>query len=231
MARRVLDFATNQSITDAGYTAAVSRLRDEVAKADDLGRLQGDGARREHVAVTSRTQVRQTIRSQQLRRLAQLAQLNVSVHPELAGKYNLPAGHGPNRAFILQAQSILANATEQKDLLAQLGAGDTIIADLTAALAGFEQATADAHGARADHVGACGELTALARRCDQEAQVIGTFIESTYANDAQVLAAWRSARNVSGPFTRSRIADPPAPQPAPSPDPAPAPVMEQDQAA
>ena len=231
MARRVLDFATNQSITDAGYTTAVSRLKDEVAKADELGRLQGEGSEREHAAVAARNQLRQNIRSQQLKRRAQLAQLNASAHPELAGRYRLPASNGPNRTFILQAQSMLANATDQKDLLAQLGVGDTFIADLTTALATFDQATATAHASRADHVGARTELSALARRCEQEVEVIGTFIEATSANDEQVIGAWRSARNVAGPFTRSRHNEPPVPAPTPNPEPAPLPVTAQAKAA
>ncbi len=212
MARRALDFATTHALTDAGYTTVVARLKDEVTKADDLGRLQAEGIRREHVAHGTRYEMRRTIRSQQLRRLSKLASLAGVDHPELVGKYDLPPREGPYRSFLLRAQSMLSSATEQKDLLGQLGLGDSFIADLTNSLATYEGLTANAHAARVDHVGASGALRALARRCEQEVDVIGTYIASTYANDAQTLTAWQSARNVAGPFTHAKNA---APEPAP----------------
>ncbi|HEY4320773.1 MAG TPA: hypothetical protein VGM77_06275 [Gemmatimonadales bacterium] len=222
MARRALDFALAHPLDDTGYTALVTRLQGEITKADGLGRLQVEGSLREHTAVERRTALRNAIRSRQLKRLASLTQLNVTDHPELAGKYDLPQVNGPNRAFLLRAQSILQAATDQKDLLAQLGLGDSFLADLTSAVTAFDVATQDSHSARADHVGARGEFSALARRCDQEVTLIGTYIESVYATDAQTLTAWRSARNLAGPFTRSKPA--PVPGPVPVPDPAPVPV-------
>lgn len=232
MARRALDFASALAITDAGFTTVVARLKDEVSKADQLGRLQGEGAQREHAAVQARAAIRAQIRTQQLRRLTKLAELNAAEHPELIGRYDLPDPRGPNRAFLLQLQSVLSSATEQKDLLAQLGAGDTIVADLTSAIATFDTATANAHAARADHVGASGELAVLARRCDNEVTLIDTYVRSVFADDTQTLAAWQSARNRAGPFRHSHTADPvPSPEPVPAPEPASIPVVDSAKAA
>jgi hypothetical protein len=232
MARRALNFATAHPIADSGYTAAVARLKDDVGKADTLGQQQIDGGRKESAAISRRLMLRRTMRTQLLKRLASIELLNEKEHPELAGMYDLPPAKGPIRSFLLQAQTILSNATEQKDLLAQLGMGDTLIADLTSAIAVFETATTDSHSARAVHTGARGAFSALAKRCDSEVTMIGTYLEAVYANDDETLAAWRSARNLAGPFKRSAAATPapapePDPVPAPAPSPSPAPVSVQ----
>lgn len=216
-ARRALDFATAHPLTDSGYSAAVASLNRDVAQADTLGRQQADGIQREHAAKLRRNAIRRQMRARQLKRLATLARLNAADHPELNGKYPLPPAKGPGRAFQLQAQSILANATEQKDLLSQLGVGDTILTDLAAAIADYDTNTVAAHNARADHTGASKAFQAMARRCDDEVELIGSFIQDAFANDEGTLGAWASAQNLAGPFTRK--SQPPAPSPMPSPTP------------
>lgn len=200
MARRALDFALAHPLADTGYTAVVNRLKTEVAQADDLGMLQQAGAEREHAAVTRRTTLRQAVRSQHLLRLSKLAFVATKDHPELAGRFVLPPASGPNRTFLLKVRTMLADATEQKELLNTIGLGDTFIEELTQAVTEFEGATESAHAARADHVGAAAELEQLASRCTVDVAVIDTFMRRAFANDAMTLAAWRSAKNVAGPF-------------------------------
>ncbi len=204
MARRALDFATAHPITDAGYTAVVARLRANVAQADTLAMLQDAGVEKERSALARRTSVKRTMRSQQLRRLARIGTMAAVEHPELSGKFTLPKASGPNRTFVLRARTMLADATAQKDLLSSLGLGDTFIEQLGQAVAEFDNSTEAAHASRADHVGASAELKAIATRCTTDVDVIDTFIRSEFVADAQSLAAWQSARNIPGPFTRPK---------------------------
>jgi hypothetical protein len=164
--------------------------------------------------VERRATLRDAVRSQHLLRLSKLAYVASKDHPELAGRFILPRADGPNRAFLLKVRNLLTDATAQKDLLAAIGLGDTFIEELTQAVADFEAATENAHAAKADHIGASAELEKVASRCTVDVAVIDTFMRRAFANDAMTLAAWRSAKNVAGPFKSSPPSVPPATPPA-----------------
>lgn len=219
MARRALDFALAHPQADTGYTAVVTRLQKEVDQADAVSVLQNTGDEREHAAIARRTAVRQEVRAQHLLRLSRLARRAAKEHPELAGRFTMPKASAPNRVFLIKATSMLEDATAQKDVLASIGLGDTFIEELTAAVAALELATTDAHTARNDHVGAAAELERVASICAADVAVLDTFMRKIYANDELALAAWRSAKNLAGPF-KSKSEETPA-DPAPA-DPAPA---------
>jgi hypothetical protein len=214
-ARRALDFATAHPLPDSGYTTVVNRLKAEVDQADALGMLQGAGDEREHAALARRQQLKKTTSTQLLRRLCRVAKVASADHPDLANKFVLPR-KPQTRAFILKAQAMLADATAAKDVLGSVGLGDNFLAQLTQAVADLDTATDSAHAARNDHVGATGGLPAIADRCDIDVDVLDTFIQVEFASDAVALAAWRSARNVAGPFKAQAAATPPVtPEPQP----------------
>jgi hypothetical protein len=229
-ARRALDFATAHPLTDSGYAIVVARLQAEIDQADALGILQGTGDEREHAAVVRRQEVKKTTGAQLLRRLCRIGEVAAAGHPELANKFVLPR-KPPTRVFILKAQAMLADATADQELLRSIGLGDTFIAELTQAVADLDSTTDSAHTARNDHVGATGGLPALADRCEVDIDILDTFIEVAFANDAQALTAWRSAKNLAGPFKaqtpeevppvtpepESVVAQPVAPQPVVDP--------------
>ena len=199
-ARRALDFAVAHPLPDSGYTTVVTRLKTEIDQADSLGILQGTGEERQHAAVVKRQAVKKTARTQLLRRLCRIAEVAAVGQPDLANKFILPESAVATRAFVLKAQAMLADATAAKDVLSSIGLGDTFIADLTQAVADLDSSTENAHAARNDHVGATGGLPAVVDRCDLDVDILDTFILAEFANDMQSLTAWRSAKNLAGPF-------------------------------
>lgn len=201
MARRALDFALAHPQADAGYTAVVTRLQQEVVDADKVAVLQDAGKEREHAAVERRKALRQEVRSQHLLRLTRLAKRAAKEHPDLANRFTMPAVGGPHRAFLSKAQSMLADAVAQKEMLNTIGLGDAFIDELTKAVADLDVATSRAHAARNDHVGAVAQLDLLASEAAVDVSVLDTYMRRLYANDPMALAAWRSAKNLAGPFT------------------------------
>jgi hypothetical protein len=216
-ARRALDFAIAHPLPDSGYTTVINRLKAEIDQADGLGMLQGTGDEREHAALLRRQTVKKTTATQLLRRLCRLAKVAAADHPDLANKFVLPR-KGPTHAFVLKAEAMLADAVTAKDVLSSVGLGDNFITQLTQAVADLDSATDNAHAARNDHVGATGGLPALLNRCDTDVAVLDTFMQVEFANDAQALAAWRSAKNLAGPF-KAHAAETPPVTPAPEPGP------------
>ncbi len=246
MARRALDFAKAHPLTDGGFTAIVTRLASNLPSADALATRLADGIAAEQAAVATRAALKVRIHNGQLRRLVRVASLAAQAHPELSGQFVLPAARLANKPFVLAAQSLLAAATTNKDVLTGLGLGDTFVDELTASLQQFDAVTVDAAAHRADHVGARAELEAVTRSVVVDLRLLDTYYQAVTPPDADLLAAWESARNLGPTYHHGGTggqAPPPAPAPAPAPspdpveppapvpppEPAPAPVSQGDQ--
>ncbi|HEY3933477.1 MAG TPA: hypothetical protein VGL65_02575 [Gemmatimonadales bacterium] len=224
MVRRALDFAQAHPQTDSGYTAVVARLQVAIAAADTKGVVQDAGGEREHAAIERRTALIDAIRSQYLVRLARLAKRAKGDHPELADRFTLPRGDTPHRTFLIRATGMLQDAIAEKDLLTSLGVGDTFIEELTQEVADLATATADAHAGRSDHVGAGAGLEQVASEAVIDVAVLDTYMRKIFATDKASMAAWRSAKNLAGPFKTKDDGSEPV---APEPEPVPAPVQPQ----
>jgi hypothetical protein len=215
-ARTAFDFATAHPVADAGYATVLTRLQGEVAQADALARSEDSGRVTESAARVHRKVVRNTVRSQQLRRLCRIAARAAKDHPELQGIFKMPPVNAPLRTFIIKAQGLLDAAADQATLFGSLGLGDKFVDQLTAAIANFDGATQGAHAGRAEHVGATAQLIALAADCSSDVDVLDTFIQEAFAGDQQTLAGWKSAKSLRK-FTPVQTADVPPEPPAVDP--------------
>jgi hypothetical protein len=89
------------------------------------------------------------------------------------------------------------------------GLPEGLLDDLTQALAAFEQATADAHAGRRDHVGARAQLQAVMDDGMELVHVLDGQVRHRAGDDPQLRTGWESARNIVGPFrTRAKKAAP-----------------------
>lgn len=221
MAARALDFAAAHPSTDAGYNALVARLKDRLAQADQLAIEQRDGQVLKHSAVARRAELRDSIARIQLRHLVGVAQLAAKEHPELLKLFPPPPSGGPHKTVMTAARSMLAAAQPQKDLFVSLGLGATFLDELAQAIADFDKATEDGHTGTREHVGAGAELLVAAEDCVKLTLVLDGLYKLWFRNDPKSLAAWKSSRNVVGPY-KGKLQPAPAPPPEPVPAPAPA---------
>ncbi len=106
---------------------------------------------------------------------------------------------------------MLEKATAQKDLLVSRGMSATLLDDLAAALAQFEQTLAATRAGRRDHVGASADLKSVTAEITKQVRLLDGLVRYRFGDNAELMGAWTSARNVLGPF-RSK-SEPPA-QPA-----------------
>src|ERR1017187_1720574 len=215
MAARARDFATAHPVADASFATVVKRLDTTVTEADAIAMQESAGQMGGRAAIARRRDLRQSIRSNQLRRLVRIADLAAKDHPDLKGQFLMPRSNMPNKPFLLAARSLLAAAVPQKDLFISLGLGDTLIEDLTQATDQLDAATATAHSGRSDHVAARADLMILVRGCVRDIDVLGTFYRATLPGDSDLLTAWESARNVAGPFRHQAVTSTPSSTPVP----------------
>ena len=154
----------------------------------------------QYAAVDRRRALRKSIRNHQLRRLVRTAELAGRANPELRSKFRLPPPDLPNKTFILAARSLLTGATPFKDELTSLGLGNSLLDDVGTALDSLEGITETAHTGRAGHVGARAEILFLTGEARRDVELLDTWITAANEQDPEVLAAWKSARNVAGPY-------------------------------
>ncbi|MGH7582489.1 MAG: hypothetical protein ACREL5_04600 [Gemmatimonadales bacterium] len=204
----VSSFATGHPLADASFTAVVKRVNDALTAIDALGLRIEDGVTTEHTAVAQRRAARRTIRKQYLRRLAEVVRVAATGDPSLEERFRLPEYGVPDQVFFIAARALLAAVDASKDVLVPLGLGETFVADLTAALDAADAKVEPARNGRMNHVGARAQMSELARECMRDVRVLDTFYRAAFANDADQLAAWKSASNLAAPHQRP-VAPPP----------------------
>jgi hypothetical protein len=67
----------------------------------------------------------------------------------------------------------------------------------------FEKTLEATRAGRRDHVGASSDLSAVATEIAEQVRLLDGLVRYRFGDNAELLGAWRSARNVLGPF-RSR---------------------------
>lgn len=201
MARQALAFERAHPSTDTSHQAVVTRLQELVGRVDAVFIQERTGSVGERAAAARRRAVRRTLRMR-LRHLARVGAIAALTTPALTGKFIPPEPAGPNRVFVGVAKALLKEATEHQAPLLAAGLGDGFLADFTAAIAAFEFEAGEITERKLDHITARADLDRLGKECIAMVQLLDGLNEARFQKEPENLTAWRSARNVFGPFTR-----------------------------
>jgi len=199
MAGRARDFCrTHPDATNSGYTGAVARLEDRLARAEALADQQLAGQLAVSGAVVNKQQLRQEIFNG-IGLLAGLAKPAAREEPDLAAGITRTPLKLNNQGFLTGARVATATATTHKDLLIRYGMPETFLEELGTALDRFEQALNQKHNGRAAHVGARAELEAVTAEVMLIVRQLDALNRFRFRADAESLAGWKSARDVAWP--------------------------------
>ena len=201
-ATRVRDFLRAHK-TEGAEASALTRLEELITRAEVLAAQQRDGVVMARGSIEQRAQVRRALQGKLLRYLAGVGTVAAKENAELGAQFRLPRTRATNQAFVTLAQGMLAKATEHKDLLVKQGLAEAVLADIATALKEFEQTLEVTRAARREHVGASGDLRAVASEITEQVRLLDGLVRYRFGDDAELMTAWASARNVVGPF-RSR---------------------------
>jgi murein DD-endopeptidase MepM/ murein hydrolase activator NlpD len=207
MAARALEFCQAQPDTSDGYTAAVAELASLLARSQQLTDLHRQGVAEVRAATERKRDLRRSIRQGQLVHVARAAQRAAREVPELAQKFALARQPVPYLTFRSLARTIAAEAEGRKELLVKHGLVDRVLQSLSAGLGQFDQAVAQGAEGRRIHVGAAVELDVVGGEAVAIVRVIDGLNRVRFAEDPDLLAAWRSASNVIGPARTGGRAD------------------------
>lgn len=206
MAGRVRDFCRTHADANPGYTAAVARLEERLARAEALARQEVAGRLAVTGAVANKNQLRGEIHDT-ISLLVGLAGPASREEPDLAVGIGRHAEASSHQVFLTRARVAAANGATHRDLLIRYGMPETFLDELGAALDRFEQALNQKHSGRAAHVGARAELDAVTAEIMLIVRQLDALNRFRFRNDAESLAGWKSARDVAWPQEKG---EPPA---------------------
>jgi hypothetical protein len=198
MATSVRDFFATHPYANAGYTDAGTRLTALIVRADTLTQQQIAGRQAVSGAVARREELGSEINAS-LTLLGGLMRQATREEPNLGVGLKRPERGESIQAFLARGRVAAARAAEHQALLIKYGMPEDYPAGLTALLDRFEAAVNAKHAARASHVGAAAELTSVVAEIMGLVRQLDTINRFRFRDDAESLAAWRSARNVAWP--------------------------------
>jgi len=206
-ATRVRDFLRAHR-TEGAEATALTRLEELLKRAEVLAAQQRAGAVAARGSIEQRAQVRRALQGKLLRYLTGVGAVAAKENAALGAQFRLPRTRATNLAFVTLAQGMLAKATEHKDLLVKQGLAEGVLGDIASALEEFEQTLEVTRAARREHpslrsgqaVGASGDLRAVASELGEQVRLLDGLVRYRFGDDAELMTAWASARNVVGPF-------------------------------
>jgi hypothetical protein len=196
MGSRIGAFSQAHPFDNPGYTAAVTRLEAQLARAETLLQQEVSGHLEVSASVASKKEVRNTINGELLF-LGGIAAAAAAEEPGLAERLQTPAGNVSHRRFLTEARVAVAQALPRKSLFLKYGMTGDLLEGLTTQLDQFEQLINQKNAGRAAHVGARADLERATEAIMRIADQLDALNRFRLRNDAELLAAWKSVRDVA----------------------------------
>jgi hypothetical protein len=200
MAERVRDFLRAHKTDAVGEGLGLAKLEELVARAEVLDTQQRSGVVATRLSTQHRKGLRRALQGKLLLYLRALGELGDPESGDVAVQFLVPPSNASHQALLTAAREMLEKATAAKDVLLSRGMPPVLLDDLTAALGGFEKTIEATRAGRRDHVGASAELQAVAAEIKKQVRALDGMVRYRFGDNAELMGAWRSARNVLGPF-------------------------------
>ena len=200
MAERVRDFLRAHKMDGVGEGLGLAKLEALVERAQVLADQQRVGVALTRRATRHRKDVRVALQQTILRYLRVVGRVAAKQKGELANEFSMPPANATNQALLSAARTTLEKAKAQQEVLVSLGMTAQVVDDLAKALGEFEQTLEATRAGRREHVGARADLDAIGAEIAEQVQLLDGVVQYRFGNDAELMGAWASARNVLGPF-------------------------------
>jgi hypothetical protein len=197
MAERVRDFSKAHPSTDATYAPVLARLEERIGRLEVVARQQQGGLLTTHASVVRRQELRRRLHHELLRHLVTVAAAAAEEQPGMAELFRLPSHSANNETFRTIARELLEKGQAQRELLANHGLADKLLEDLAAAVNEFDGSVVVSNEGRRDHVGASAELRAVSDDVVHLVAVLDGLNRYRFSGNAELRAAWESARSVT----------------------------------
>jgi len=154
----------------------------------------------ERSAVKQRQELRRALQPRILGYLSAVGAVVGTQNAELAEQFRMPSPNSSHQALLTMSRAILERATAQQELLVKLGMSEQVLDELTTALGQYEDTLQTTSAGRREHVGARADLEVVAADISKQLRLLDKVVRYRFGDNAELMAAWESARNVAGPF-------------------------------
>jgi hypothetical protein len=200
MAARVRDFLRTHQTDGVGEGLGLAKLEELIQRAEVLAGQQRGGVAVARSASQQRNAVRRALQRKLLGYLRVVGAVAGKVNAELAQQFRMPPSNASQQALLTTGHKILERATAQKEVLVGLGMQEQVLGELAAALGEFEQTLEATRAGRREHVGASADLKAVLAEIAEQVRLLDGVVKYRFGDNAELMGAWASARNVLGPF-------------------------------
>ncbi len=200
MAARVRDFLRAHQMDGVGQGLGLARLEELLQRAENLATQQRTGVAVVRSATKQRQEIRRALQPKILEYLSVVGAVAATQNAELAEQFLMPPPNATHQALLTMSRAILDKATAQKELLVSLGMSEHVLEELATALGEYEQTLEATHAGRREHVGARADLNAVAADISKQLRLLDKVVRYRFGDNAELMGAWESARNVAGPF-------------------------------
>jgi len=200
MAGRVREFLRAHKTDGVGEGLGLAKLEELVQRAEVLASQQRAGLVATRSTSKHRKALRRALQSKLLLYLRAVGVVAAKENAELATQFQVPPSNASNQALLTMARGMWEKATAHKDVLVKRGMSEQLLDDLAKTLGEFEQTIEATRASRREHVGASADLEAVAAEVAEQVKVLDGLVRYRFGDDAELMGAWASARNVLGPF-------------------------------
>lgn len=208
MVGRVREFCRSHPSQAANAKVLIDRLEERLTRADALVTQQRSGRIMAHAATLRRDELRRALQLALLPYLVKVGESAAREVPDLRERFQLPKAGVTNPVFLNAVRAMLDEALSNRDPLLKNGLEEGFLEVLEKTVTELEAVTESGHTGRREHVGASADLETVTVELMELVGQLDAQTRYRFRNDAENLAAWKSARNVVGPF-KGKDADAP----------------------
>ena len=209
MAARARDFLRAHQMDGVGQDLGLTKLEQLLEHAENLATQQRTGVAVERAAVKQRQELRRALQPRILGYLSAVGAVAATQNAEIGEQFRMPPATSTHQELLTMSRAILERATAQKELLVKLGMSEQVLDELATALGQYEDTLQATSAGRREHVGAGADLKAVATEITTQLRLLDKVVRYRFGDNAELMEAWESARNVAGPF---RSKDEPQPE-------------------
>lgn len=179
--------------------AAVATLETLTGRMGGLLEQYQSGLTGADMSVQGKARIRSGIRDD-LADLQRFADVAAQRQPEIAPVFSLPHSHLNQKSFLATSRSILALATANRELLLTYGMPEGLLERIAQGLNQYESVEVKKAVSTQSHVGASAEIEKVRHEMLLVLKHLDALQRVRFAENAEMLAAWRSARDPHGPI-------------------------------
>ena len=199
-ATRVREFLRTHQTDGVGEGLGLAKLEELLQRAEDLAHQQRAGVAAARFATQQRRQVKRALQRKVLRYLRVVGEVAAKHNEQLAGQFRLPPSNASTYELLTMGQTVLEKAVPQKELLVKLGMAEGVLGELDVTLREFEQTLEATRAGRREHIGASADLEKVLSQIAEQVKLLDGVVKYRFGENAELMGAWASARNVLGPF-------------------------------